>query len=94
VRVDRFHDVPDITPGLFDVDNSGVRGSRYFDEREEVVVERHQNPVVLDYVRKVFPVGIAQSLFVTSVYTVQPRRRSPSATGIQILSSQYSGLMP
>jgi len=29
-----------------------------------------------------------------AVRTVHPRRCSPSATGIQILSSQYSGLMP
>jgi hypothetical protein len=66
VRVDRFHDIPDVSSGLLNVNDSGVFESGTLDERKEIVVERHQNPVLLDRVREVFPVGVAQSSLVTS----------------------------
>jgi hypothetical protein len=66
VRVDRFHDIPDVSASLLNVDDSSVFESGTFDERKEVVVERHQNPVLLDRVREVFPVGVAQSPLVPS----------------------------
>jgi hypothetical protein len=37
VRVDRFHDTPDVSSGLLDVHDSGVFESGILDEREEVV---------------------------------------------------------
>jgi hypothetical protein len=66
VRVDRFHHITDVSSGLLNVNDSGVFESGTLNEREEVVVERHQNPVLLDNVREMFPVGVAQSSFVTS----------------------------
>jgi hypothetical protein len=57
VRVGRFHDIPDVTPGLVRVDDSGVFQSDTLDQREETVVERQQNPVVLDRVREVLSSG-------------------------------------
>nr|WP_143423137.1 hypothetical protein [Halegenticoccus soli] len=66
VCIDRLHDVSDISSSLLNVDNPRVFESGAFDEREEVVVERHQNPVVFECIREVLSVGIAQPLFVTS----------------------------
>jgi hypothetical protein len=70
-----------------------VLESGSFDEREEVVVECHQYPVVLDCIREVFPVGVARSPLVP-IGVDGPATTAESATGTQILSSQYSGLMP
>jgi hypothetical protein len=39
VRVDRLHDVPDVSSRLLNVEDSSVFESRPLDEREEVVVE-------------------------------------------------------
>lgn len=91
MRVDRFHHITDVSSGL--VNDPGVFEPGTLNEREKVVVERHQNPVLLDRVREVFPVGVAQSSFVTSCVDGPATTAESIATGTQILSSRYSGLM-
>ena len=66
MSVDRLHDTTDIPSRLLDVDDTCVFESRSLDEREEIIVERLQNPVVLQRIQKVFSVGIAQSSLVAS----------------------------
>ena len=45
--IDGFHHVPYLTAFLSNEDDAGVFEALAFDEREEVVVERQENPVVL-----------------------------------------------
>ena len=54
---------------LFDVDDPGVIDGGFGCQREEIVVERQEDSVVLDGERELFSVGIAQSVVLAnSVY--------------------------
>jgi hypothetical protein len=71
--IDGFHHVPYLTAFLSNEDDAGVFEALAFDEREEVVVERQENPVVLDGVRQLVPVGVAKRAFISG------RMNSPAA---------------
>lgn len=59
-RVYRVHDVTDSAAVLVDVQDTGVCEFLAVNEREEVVVEGHQEPVVPTGVGELFTVWIAE----------------------------------
>lgn len=63
--VDDLHDITDLSSRLADVYQSLVWDLVAFDEREEVIVEGQQDPVVFDRVPQLFVVGISERAFVS-----------------------------
>lgn len=64
--INRFHHVTNVPTSLLNVDDSSVVEIRVFDQREKVVVERHQNPVIVQGIRQLFCIRSTESIFVTS----------------------------
>ena len=60
IRVHRFDDVTDSLPGLIGMNDPPVIVTLPLDQREEVVVEGEQNPVVLDRERELLLVRCAE----------------------------------
>jgi hypothetical protein len=62
VRNDRLDDVADALACLVSMDDTAVMETLLADERKGIVVERQEDPVVLDDERELFSVGIARSV--------------------------------
>jgi hypothetical protein len=66
VLIDSLYHLPDIPTCLLNIDDSSVIEIRVFDEREKVIVECHQYPVIVRGLRKMFSIRITESIFVAS----------------------------
>jgi hypothetical protein len=60
IRVHRFDDIADPLSGLIRIHDPPMIVALSVDEREEVVVEREEDPVVLDGKRQLLLVGCAE----------------------------------
>jgi ribosomal protein L15E len=52
-----------------------------FDERKKVVIERQENPVVLDRERELFPVSITKPVVLASGVNLPPALAKPVGNG-------------
>lgn len=81
VGIDRLDHVTDIAAGLSDVDDPGVVESSTLDERERVVVERQQQPVVRRRVRELFTIRVTEAVVVACRVDGPPATSEPIRDG-------------
>jgi hypothetical protein len=62
VGVDSLDHVADVALSLSDVDDPGVVEPASLDEREKIIVERQQDPVVRRRVRELRTVGVTETV--------------------------------